>query len=157
MSNQTKFIIFLVIAAIVVYGFFAFDIPYRNTDIDEVPSTVPSTTSTSSAMAPRVSVDSLTSGAAIASPVSLSGKAVGPWYFEASFPIQIVDIAGKVLGQGHAEAQGDWMVEGLVPWKATVAFTRGTSTQGFIRLEKDNPSGDPARDEHVDVPVAFQK
>ncbi len=149
MSNQAKLIAFVVIVAAIVYAFFAFDIPYRKADDAAVPKPG------GGSLAPRVSIDSIQSGAAISSPVELSGKAVGPWYFEASFPIKVVDAAGKVLGQGHAQAQGDWMVEGLVPWTASVTFARGTSTEGFIRLEKDNPSGDPARDEHVDFPVTF--
>lgn len=91
----------------------------------------------------------------IKSPLTLSGKARGYWYFEASFPIEIQDRAGTVLGQGIAQAQGEWMTEEFVPFIASVSFSPPSTKTGFIVLKKDNPSGDPARDDSLRVPVSF--
>lgn len=103
-----------------------------------------------------ITVSAPTSGSKVSSPVTVTGTARGNWYFEASFPIEILDSTGKVIGQGHAEAQGDWMTENFVPFKAVVTFTSpGAGTKGTIRVKNDNPSGDPARDKHADLPVTF--
>ena len=103
-----------------------------------------------------VRVESPLAHATITSPVTITGEAKGNYYFEASFPIEIRDESGSVVGQGHAEAQGDWMTENFVPFTATISFTSpGAGNIGSIRLKNDNPSGDPARDTYLDIPVQF--
>src|SRR3989338_9204044 len=57
----------------------------------------------------RISVDTPRIGDAIASPVNVSGKARGNWYFEASFPVEVLDSRGAVIAQAPAQAQGEWM------------------------------------------------
>ncbi len=104
----------------------------------------------------NLSVTSPTPKSVISSPVALTGSALGTYYFEASFPIDILDENGAVVGQGHAEAQGDWMTEDSVPFIATVTFTSpGAGKSGTIRLKNDNPSGDPERDLYFDLPITF--
>ncbi len=95
-------------------------------------------------------------GAKIASPRRHYGTAKGSYYFEASFPIEILDASGKVIGQGHADAQSDWMTTEYVPFKSH--HNLYLSRRGQNRddpLKNDNPSGDPAKDKHFDVPVKF--
>lgn len=175
--TKTKLIAIAAAVVILIYAAFAFDVPYRATVDDfatcvaagnpvmesfprqcrdktgityteEVTGGVPS--------ADKVFLESPAAGAKVSSPVKLSGQARGPWYFEASFPIQVIAADGAtVLGQGHASAKGEWMTSAFVPFSATVQFDRGEQISGFIRLQKDNPSGDPVRDEHVDIPVVF--
>ncbi len=85
-----------------------------------------------------------------------SGKARGTWYFEASFPIDIKNASGTVIAQGHAEAQGDWMTEDFVPFTATVTYpAQPKGSKGTVVFKNDNPSGDPARDKAVEVPIVF--
>jgi hypothetical protein len=103
-----------------------------------------------------VYIDTPTSNQKISSPVVLSGKARGSWYFEASFPIEILDASGKVIGQGQGQARSDWMTSNFVPFTAAIIFTSpGSGKTGIVRVKNDNPSGDPARDKHVDIPVTF--
>jgi hypothetical protein len=93
----------------------------------------------------------------ISSPVSISGEARGNWFFEASFPIVITDWDGRIIGEGHAEAQSDWMSENFVPFRASVTFDAPASgSRGAIILRKDNPSGLPENDDAIEVPVTFQ-
>lgn len=100
---------------------------------------------------------SVTAGATIASPLTITGKARGPWYFEASFPITIVDANGQTVVQSHAEAQGEWMTENWVPFTAVINFTSpGAGTAGKVILHKDNPSGLPENDAQVEIPIIFQ-
>jgi hypothetical protein len=149
MSIRAKILLALSVALIILYGVFAFDLPYKPPVY--TPQTAPATSS-----ADLIFLESPDAGTAIASPVAISGQARGPWYFEAVFPIDIVGADGStVLGSGQGRAKSDWTTGGFVPFSATVSFDRGSNASGFIRLKKDNPSGDPAKDDRLDIPVVF--
>jgi hypothetical protein len=104
-----------------------------------------------------IAVDSPKPNDAISSTtITITGKARGSWYFEASFPIQILDARGAIIAQGPAQAQRDWMTAEFVPFTATLAFpAQPAGSKGVIVLKKDNPSGDPARDDLIKIPVTF--
>ncbi len=91
----------------------------------------------------------------VSSPMRISGEARGTWYFEASFPIVLLDSNGNQIAIGHAEAQGEWMTENFVPFVATLPFSSPTTRDGVLVLKNDNPSGDPIRDKEVRIPVLF--
>ena len=98
----------------------------------------------------------------VTSPLVIRGEARGNWYFEASFPIELVDGNGVELARGIAQAQGDpatgevnWMTTEFVPFQATLNFTNPQTTTGIIILKKDNPSGLPEHDAEIRVPVHF--
>jgi hypothetical protein len=91
----------------------------------------------------------------VASPLKITGRAIGNWYFEASFPIKITDANGKLLGQTSARALSDWMVTSFVPFDATITFTNPTTSTGFLILKNDNPSGDSAKDISISIPIKF--
>lgn len=95
-------------------------------------------------------------GSKLVSPLTLTGEAVGGWYFEASFPIAITDDKGKTLASSYVSAQGEWMTEKYVPFDGKIEFTvpKGV-TKGFLVLMKDNPSGDPSKNYEVKIPVTF--
>lgn len=96
------------------------------------------------------------SGDTISSPLEVVGTARGNWYFEASFPVIVVDWDGKIIGQGIAQAQGDWMTTDFVPFKGTITFEDPTVyNRGAVIFRKDNPSGDPSRDDALEIPVFF--
>lgn len=92
----------------------------------------------------------------VKSPLVINGQAVGNWFFEASFPIKVIDAGGAVLGTGVAQAQGEWMTTSLVPFTAEIKFSPGNSSNGYIVFEKDNPSGLPQNDASIKVPVKFK-
>jgi hypothetical protein len=91
----------------------------------------------------------------VTSPLTIRGKAVGNWYFEASFPVKILDSNGNTIGVSHAEAQGDWMTEEFVPFEITLTFDKPTTETGILALMKDNPSGLPEHDNSISIPVSF--
>lgn len=94
--------------------------------------------------------------ASITSPVTVHGTITGGgWFFEAVFPVKIMDADGTVLGQGQARAESEWTSSGTVPFTATVPFAKPHSETGTIVLAKDNPSGDPANDMTLVIPVSF--
>lgn len=99
--------------------------------------------------------------AAITSPVTITGEARGTWYFEASFPVILTDWDGKIVAEGFATAQGEWMTREFVPFTATLTFntadTAGRySDRGRLILKKDNPSGLPEHDDALEIPVRLK-
>lgn len=93
--------------------------------------------------------------AAITSPITITGLARGTWYFEASFPIQLVDDQGQVVTTTIAQAGSDWMTEEFVNFSATLNFPAGPNKQGKLILKKDNPSGLPVNDDQLVLPVIY--
>lgn len=106
----------------------------------------------------RIELSSPQAGDTITSPVTLTGKARGQWFFEASFPITVVNWDGLIIGEGYATADGDWMTTDFVPFTATISYTIDPETpynRGTLILKKDNPSGLPEHDAAIEVPVVF--
>lgn len=103
----------------------------------------------------RIIITSPLPHALIQSPLVVQGKAWGMWYFEASFPVRILDANGMELAVVPAQAQGEWMTTEFVPFKATVVFETPMTTTGTVVFEKDNPSGLPEYADAVSVPVRF--
>lgn len=94
----------------------------------------------------------------LSSPISITGKARGNWFFEGSFPITVVNWDGLIIGQGIATAQGEWMTTEFVPFTASISYSLATGTpynRGAIILKKDNPSGLPEHDDFREIPIIF--
>lgn len=95
----------------------------------------------------------------IKSPVTITGEARGYWFFEASFPVFVVDWDGRIIGQGIATAKSEWMVTDFVPFEANITFDVDPniySRKGSLILKKDNPSGLPEHDDALEIPVVFE-
>lgn len=96
-------------------------------------------------------------GAIVTSPLHVTGEARGYWYFEASFPVHLLDAAGRELAVTPAQAQGEWMTRDFVPFAATLTFTAPDSGDtGTLVLQKDNASGLPEHDDERRIPVRFR-
>ncbi len=89
----------------------------------------------------------------ISSPLTVEGQARGNWFFEASFPIELIDNQGKVLGRSYVQAQSDWMTENFVPFKGEINYQLAATTTGKLVLKNDNPSGLPQYDKKIEMPV----
>ncbi len=105
---------------------------------------------------PLIEVDQPLPNSTVISPLTVTGRARGYWYFEASFPVVLKDSTNAVIAQGIAQAQGNWMTEDFVPFVVTLTFTQPPSgSTGTLILNKDNPSGEPQNDDSYSVPVIF--
>lgn len=92
----------------------------------------------------------------IASPLVITGRARGVWFFEATFPIELKNAAGVVIATHYAEAEDEWMTEDFVPFSATLTFpAQPAGTSGSLVLKRSNASGDPIRDQELVIPVTF--
>lgn len=103
-----------------------------------------------------IKVDQPRPGQLISSPLDISGQARGTWFFEASFPILLLDKDGKTIAQTIAQAQSDWMTEGFVSFKATLTFPVSSAGKATLVFKKDNPSSLPQNDDQLEMPVLLQ-
>lgn len=102
-----------------------------------------------------ITVSEPVSGAIVSNDFYVRGEARGPWYFEASFPIEVRSDSGRVVGHGIAQAQGDWMTKDFVPFSAEVHIA-GYAGPATLILRKDNPSGLPEHDDSISIPVVVR-
>jgi hypothetical protein len=104
-----------------------------------------------------IKVENIKFGEKISSPLRITGQARGNWYFEASFPIFLMDASNNVIVQSFATAKSEWMTTDFVPFEAEVEFTRPAGVNyGYLILKKDNPSGLPEYDDQLEIPIDFE-
>lgn len=108
----------------------------------------------SNADANVIVITSPTAGSPTPSTFVVRGKARGTWYFEASFPLEVVDGDGKTLVQMPVQALGDWMTQDFVPFAATVTVPTYSGPAQLI-LKNDNPSGLPENEKSITIPITL--
>jgi hypothetical protein len=150
--NTPKYlkIIVIVFAVIIVVllGVLIFVKPVQGPTVNAGPATSPDG---------RVVVTAPLANAVVSSPLAVAGTVTGGgWFFEAVFPVKVLDGDGSVLGQGQAQAQSDWMTTGTVPFAASIVFTAPKYATGTILFAKDNPSGLPQNAAEFQLPVRFR-
>lgn len=126
---------------------------------DPIVQPIIETPTTEEPTAQEIVVTSPAEGAIVASPLQITGEAVGTWFWEGSFPVEVTDEAGVVLGAGFVtnEPGTDWMTEELVPFVGEVVFERPAEvTTGKLILRKANASGLPEHDAEILVPVLLE-
>ncbi len=85
----------------------------------------------------------------------VEGSIKGGYFFEATARGMLLDADKNILKKFQLKATTDWMTSEPVTFTASIDAT-GLSGSGYIRLANDNPSGDPARDKYIDIPVRFE-
>jgi hypothetical protein len=133
----------------------------QDTGVSPPPSTstsTPSLPATSTAdMRNFIRVTTPVEDQLVRSPLLVQGEARGTWYFEASFPVKVFDANGIQLVAVPAQAQGEWMTEDFVPFKAEMRFATPTTETGTLVFENDNPSGLPEFSKEYRIPVRFDR
>jgi len=92
----------------------------------------------------------------INSPLVIKGEARGYWFFEADFPVKLLDEEENLIALQIATAQSDWMTEDFVPFEAVLEFETPAAERGFLVFEKDNPSGLQENADELRIPVVFE-
>ncbi len=95
-------------------------------------------------------------GAVVGKEFKVIGKARGSWFFEASFPIELLDKDGKKLASGIAQAKGDWMTENFVEFSADIKAPSSYIGKATLVLKKDNPSGLPEKEASISFPLTVE-
>lgn len=102
-------------------------------------------------------IESPEAGAIVSGEIMVKGKARGPWFFEASFPFEIVDINGNVIVSSYVTAEGDWMTEDFVDFSSKgVSIPAEFTGPATLILRKDNPSDLPENDGSISFPIVIQ-
>ncbi|MFT3727442.1 MAG: Gmad2 immunoglobulin-like domain-containing protein [Terricaulis sp.] len=102
------------------------------------------------------SVTTPMAGAQSKSPLIVTGIAPNNWYFEASFPVRVIDLNNQVLAEGPAQAQSDWTVQGPVQFKAELNFLVLTETHATLVLQEDMPGENKPAPREVRIPVILE-
>lgn len=157
MARWTKPLIFIAVSLLL--GFFA-GASLKDILFDRNESAGPSPSATPFAD-DKVILEFPLPGALVTSPLTVRGKARGTWFFEASFPVVLTDWDGRIIANGIAQAESDWMTTEFVPFRAVLTFTEppggeGIPDTGKLILKKDNPSGLPEHDDAREIPVRFR-
>lgn len=114
-----------------------------------------SDTTASTSIESMIRIDGLIANQVVKSPLTITGRALGNWYFEASFPVELLDGNGKSLMIKPAQAQSDWMTTAFVPFTVTLSFSAPTTATGTLVFRNDNPSGLPENQKEFRIPVRF--
>jgi hypothetical protein len=108
------------------------------------------------ASADDIRVDAPLANARLGRTFTLTGAARGGWYFEASFPVEVVDGNGNQLLIMPVPADGEWMTEEFVPFSTQVAIPGSYAGPARLILRRDNASGLPEHDKSVSIPVTIE-
>ena len=92
----------------------------------------------------------------LSSPLIITGQARGSWFWEAQFPVRLLDGNGNLVSSTAAQAQGEWMTADFVPFSATLTFQKPDTKKGTLILQKDNPSGLSEHDDALIIPILFE-
>lgn len=92
----------------------------------------------------------------VGSPLAIHGAARGSWFFEASFPVRLLDDTGTEIAHGFASTSAEWMTSEFIPFDAEIIFDKPAGERGTLILEKENPSGLPEHADALIIPVRFR-
>ncbi len=92
----------------------------------------------------------------ITSPLIITGEARGTWFFEANFPVSLLDSNEDVLALHYAATEEEWMTEDFISFTATIEFDDPETATGFLVLDKNNPSDIREYDAKLIIPVRFE-
>lgn len=167
MKNVLLVVVFMIIVAAGVY--FAFN---RTDDPQDIASDTSIPTTTDQAEIPAdvlehvgeksdmIIVSEPMAMSMVTSPMTFRGEARGGWFFEADFPVMLVNWDGLIIAEGVATATSDWMTEDFVPFEGTLefedpSFDQDFSKRGALIFQKNNPSGLSENDDALEIPILF--
>jgi hypothetical protein len=106
---------------------------------------------------PRVNIDTDKRWLVRDDNLSVFGKVVGLWFFEASFVIELWDYSGEKIGWGLAQTTDEWMTESLVSFRSEIEVSEDWSgNEAILILIKDNASGLPEHEDALALPIKLK-
>jgi len=105
----------------------------------------------------RVVVEAPLPGAAVRSPLVVSGRARGGWFFEGEVWLRLLDRDRNVLARGFASARAEWMTPGFVAFEGALEYPRRSGPRrGILVVRRNNPSDDRSLDQALEIPVVLE-
>ena len=92
----------------------------------------------------------------IESPLIISGRARGFWFFEADFLVELLDENENIIFFGIATAKSEWMTEEFVEFEEEIIFEKPNTKKGKLILHRDNPSGLKENEDSLIIPIKFE-
>ena len=93
-------------------------------------------------------------GDTVGCPLRVQGRALGSWFFEATFPVRLVDAEGQTIFQAPLMTSENWMTEDYIGFEASFYY-QTTATEGTLILENANASGLPENAKQVSLDVTL--
>lgn len=118
-----------------------------------IPTDTTANTTYTSPKGVSITVSSPAKNATVSSPIKITGKVPGNWSNEAQFTILLKASDGTIMDQASAQLDGSWMTSAPVVFNAELTYSGNRSGNATIVLQKANPSGLPANDDHIEIPV----
>jgi len=103
---------------------------------------------------PEIAIDNPSVDDTVGCPLFVEGQAIGPWFFEASFPIELLDQSNRVIYQGIALATDEWTTEDFVPFKAEIYYNSDGEDATLV-FSKSNPSALPENADSFSMPIVL--
>lgn len=150
-TSKTLIIISYIVIALVIIIFGKNLIPFSKQN-QQTPS---SSFSTNTSLGQDIQIFSPQPQQLIKSPLFISGKAIGPWFFEAEFTAEIYDNHNNLLGKTILTAKDNWMTENFVPFEGILNFTPPLTSLGKLKFLSANPSGLQENQKVFEMPVKF--
>jgi len=156
-----KTIIFIVlIITLIALVVFVFDWGRKGPQMFEINSGILTEDilhSSNSTIEMPIVVNNIEDNQEVSNPIKIEGKARGNWFFEASFPVELIDTDGNILASAIATAESDWMTTEFVNFTVNLEYDKPTSTRhALLILSKDNPSDNPEFDQSIFIPVILK-
>jgi hypothetical protein len=101
----------------------------------------------------RLYLDELREGDRLEIGSVVTGEVSGTWFFEAVFPVNILNRQGETIGNLIAEAQDEWMTEDLVPFSFEFNIEINEEEDVIIVFENANPSGLEEHEDSAEITV----
>lgn len=150
---KRNLIIPICLAVVIVLGYFI----YSKKDTEKIVDIPVEKITYIKASPDLITVELPTPGAVTGKEFSVIGKARGNWFFEASFPIDVLDKDGNILVQTYAMAEGEWMTQDFVPFKSQLIKIPETYIgPATLILKKDNPSDIREFDASISFPINIE-
>ena len=156
-----KTIIFIVlIITLIALVVFVFDWGRKGPQMFEINSGILTEDilhSSNSTIEMPIVVNNIEDNQEVSNPIKIEGKARGNSFFEASFPVELIDTDGNILASAIATAESDWMTTEFVNFTVNLEYDKPTSTRhALLILSKDNPSDNPEFDQSIFIPVILK-
>ncbi|MFH0755282.1 MAG: Gmad2 immunoglobulin-like domain-containing protein [bacterium] len=102
-------------------------------------------------------VDNIKDNQIVSNPIKIEGRAKEFWFFENSFPIELVDTNGNILATTTGQAQSNQSLVDFINFTAVLEYIKSTSTsRALIVLNNYNTSGNPEFNKSIFIPVILK-
>lgn len=140
------------------------NIPVETVETPVQPEPQPATTTVSTSSMPspvdiasQVEITSPLPNSEVKSPIVVTGRAKGGWFFEANAGLAVLDANKQPITIGNVTATSDWMTADYVSFAGKITYPMNYKGQsGYIQFSNDNPSGLPENKKTFLVPVLFR-